>query len=344
MIARNILISDVTKRTMTESNCHVNQLDSHHDHLICNFMKLSQLNAFKAIIECQTITAAAERLNLSQPAVSRLLASLEERLRFKLFIRKGNRLVLSDEGQAFYLEVAKVFEAVSGLDQAALSIRSRHFGSLNIAAMPLLSNSYLPRVLATFLQQATKLKVGLKTYRSEEVIRHVQSQTTDIGFAFVDNPVAGVHAQRVSCECVCLIPVTSPLAALAEIDINDIANQVLIRHEKDATQCKIDTLLRRYGLSTIEQVEVSLASTAAALVREGVGIAITDPFTAAIDSEHPQVVMRPLVFSLPVEFDILYPALKPIHRHAEHFIEQFMLLADSLNIDLKLGPIRDLNE
>ncbi|ELR63815.1 Transcriptional regulatory protein [Photobacterium marinum] len=307
-------------------------------------MKLTQLNAFKAVVECQTVTAAAERLCLSQPAVSRLLSGLEQRLGFKLFIRKGNRLELSDEGQAFYLEVAKVFDAVSGLDNAADSIRSRHFGSLNIAAMPLLSNAFLPRILATFLKQAPKMKVGFKTYRSEDVIRRVQSQTTDIGFAFVDEHLAGVKAQRVECESVCLLPADSQLAKRSVIDIYDIAGQVLIRHEKDVTQRRIDALLRRYDLSTIEQIEVSLASTAAALVREGVGIAITDPFTAHMENEHPQVVMRPLVFSLPFEFDILYPALKPVHRHAEQFIEQFMLLADQMDIYLKIGPMRDLDE
>ncbi|MGF1716177.1 LysR family transcriptional regulator [Photobacterium chitinilyticum] len=307
-------------------------------------MKLSQLNAFKAIVECQTVTAAAERLNLSQPAVSRLLSGLEQRLGFNLFIRKGNRLVLSDEGQAFYLEVAKVFDAVTGLDHAAESIRSSHFGSLNIAAMPLLSNAYLPRILATFLKNAPRMKVGFKTYRSEEVIRRIQSQTTDIGFAFVDEYLAGVKAQKIECECVCLIPADSPLAKRSVIDIYDIADQMLIRHEKDAIQRRIDALLRRYNLSTVEQIEVSLASTAAALVREGIGIAITDPFTAHMESEHPQVVMRPLVFSLPFEFDIIYPALKPIHRHAEQFIEQFLLLADELDIYLKIGPMRDLDE
>jgi len=307
-------------------------------------MKLSQLNAFKAIVECQTVTAAAERLNLSQPAVSRLLSGLEQRLGFNLFIRKGNRLVLSDEGQAFYLEVAKVFDAVTGLDHAAESIRSSHFGSLNIAAMPLLSNAYLPRILATFLKNAPRMKVGFKTYRSEEVIRRIQSQTTDIGFAFVDEYLAGVKAQKIECECVCLIPADSPLAKRSVIDIYDITDQMLIRHEKDAIQRRIDALLRRYNLSTVEQIEVSLASSAAALVREGIGIAITDPFTAHMESEHPQVVMRPLVFSLPFEFDIIYPALKPIHRHAEQFIEQFLLLADELDIYLKIGPMRDLDE
>ncbi|MEH6530928.1 MAG: LysR family transcriptional regulator [Photobacterium frigidiphilum] len=307
-------------------------------------MKLTQLNAFKAVIECQTVTAAAERLNLSQPAVSRLLSGLEQRLGFNLFIRKGNRLVLSDEGEAFYLEVAKVFEAVSGLDSAADSIRSHRFGSLNIAAMPLLSNAFLPRILAIFLKQSSRMKVGFKTYRSEDVVRRVQSQTTDIGFAFIDEQLAGVKAQKVESECVCLLPASSPLANKMSIDIHDIANQVLIRHEKDITQRRIDQLLHRYNLSTIEHIEVSLASTAAALVREGVGIAITDPFTAHMASEHCDVVMRPLTFLLPFEFDILYPALKPIHRHAELFIEQFMLLADEMNIYLKIGSMRDLND
>lgn len=174
-------------------------------------MKLSQLNAFKAIIECQTVTAAAERLHLSQPAVSRLLSALEQRLGFKLFIRKGNRLALSDEGQAFYLEVAKVFDAVAGLDQAAHSIRSTHFGSLNIAAMPLLSNAFLPRVVATFLSQTPKLKLGFKTYRSEDVIRRVQSQTTDIGFAFVDEIISGVKAQRSNVNLSAWCPQVHPL-------------------------------------------------------------------------------------------------------------------------------------
>ncbi|PKH08119.1 LysR family transcriptional regulator [Moritella sp. Urea-trap-13] len=307
-------------------------------------MKLTQLNAFKAVIECQTVTAAAERLNLSQPAVSRLISGLEQRIGFKLFIRKGNRLVLSCEGEAFYFEVTKVFDAITGLDNAAESIRANHFGSLNIATMPLLSHAFLPRILATVVKQSPRMKIAVKTDRSEGVVRQVQSQTTDIGFAFVTQAYPGVMAQQVISECVCLIPATSPLAELTAIDIQDIAGQVLIRHEKDSAQLKIDLLLRRYNLTTIECIEVSLASTAAALVREGIGIAITDPFTAHMASEHDHVVMRPLKFSLPFELEILYPALKPLHHHAELFIEQFMLQADEMGIHLNIGAMRDLHD
>ncbi|GAA3698100.1 LysR family transcriptional regulator [Oceanisphaera sediminis] len=307
-------------------------------------MKLSQLNAFKAIVECQTVTAAAERLNLSQPAVSRLLSALEQRLGFQLFIRKGNRLQLSDDGEAFYLEVARAFEAVSGLDQAAASIRAHRFGRLNIAAMPLLSNTFLPRTLARFLHQSPQMKVALKTYRSEEVVHRVQSQTTDIGFAFIDEPLAGVRARRVKCESVCLLPASSPLAEKSHIDVDDLADLPLIRHEKDVSQRQFDALLRRYQLNMTEQIEVSLATTAAALVQEGLGMAITDPFTARIASEHNAVIERPLAFSLPFEFEVLYPALRPLNRHAQRFIDHFTALAADMGIELNMGPMRDLSE
>ncbi len=307
-------------------------------------MKLSQLNAFRAIVECQTVTAAAEQLHLSQPAVSRLLSGLEDQLGFKLFNRKKNSMSLSDEGQAFYLEVAKVFDAISGLTCSADSIRTGHFGSLNIAAMPLLSNAFLPRIVAQLLQQAPQLKVSFKTYRSEEVIRRIQSQAMDIGFAFVNEPLAGVLAQRIECQCVCLLPSQSDLAKKEVVDIADIANQRLIRHEKDIIQVHLDSLFNRYGLKTIEQIEVSFASTAAALVREGVGLTITDPFTAHMAIEHPDVTMRPLAFNLTFEFDILYPALRPIHRYSAQFIEQFIRLADAMGIQLNVSAIRALSE
>ena len=307
-------------------------------------MKLSQLNAFRAIVECQTVTAAAERLNLSQPAASRLLAALEQRLGFQLFIRKGNRLLLSDDGEAFYLEVIRAFEAFSGLDHAASSIRANRFGSLNIAAMPLLSNAFLPRTLARFLHQTSQMKVALKTYRSEDVVRRVQSQTTDIGFAFIDEPLAGVRAQRVKCESVCLLPACSSLAKKSHIDLDDLAELPLIRHEKDVSQRQFDALLRRYQLNMTERIEVSLATTAAALVREGLGMAITDPFTARISSEHKEVIERPLAFSLPFEFEVLYPALRPLNRHAQRFIKHFTDLAEDMEIVLSIGPIRDLSE
>ncbi len=152
--------------------------------------------------------------------------------------------MLSDEGQAFYLEVAKVFDAVNGLDSAAEAIRTHHVGSLTIAAMPVLSHAFLPRILANFLQHNCQTKIGLKTYRSEDVVRQIQTQTTDIGFAFTTNDIAGVTSQTVSCQCVVLIPASSPLALKRQLSVTDLGSECVIRHEKDMIQRCLDNLLR----------------------------------------------------------------------------------------------------
>ena len=63
-------------------------------------MKIRQLEAFRAVMLCQTVTLASEMLHISQPATTRLLADLERSLRFKLFDRVKGRLYPTVEARA----------------------------------------------------------------------------------------------------------------------------------------------------------------------------------------------------------------------------------------------------
>ncbi len=135
-----------------------------------------------------------------------------------------------------------------------------------------------------------------------------------------------------------------PLSELAEIDIHHLANQVVIRHEKDSTQQRLDTLLRRYELRIKEQFEVSLATSAGQLVHEGCGIAITDPFTARQFERMGETVIKPLCFSLPFEFQIISPASRPANRNSHRLIQLFIHLAQEMGIALTISPIREIPE
>ena len=65
-------------------------------------MKIRQLEAFRAVMVWQTVTRAAEALHVSQPAVTRLIADLEESVGFQLFSRIRGRLHPTAEGEALY--------------------------------------------------------------------------------------------------------------------------------------------------------------------------------------------------------------------------------------------------
>src|SRR5437868_6942450 len=99
-------------------------------------MKIRQLEAFRAVMLCQTVTRAAEMLHISQPAATRLIADLEESVGFALFERVRGRLYPTAEAQVLYEEVQRSLVGVERIALAAQDIRELQRGSLQIAAAP----------------------------------------------------------------------------------------------------------------------------------------------------------------------------------------------------------------
>ncbi|MDT0500344.1 MULTISPECIES: LysR substrate-binding domain-containing protein [unclassified Halomonas] len=300
-------------------------------------MKFQQLNAFKAVYELGSVTAAGERLHLTQPAVSKLITALERRVDFKLFERIKGRLVPTDQGKAFYLEVVKAFTAMDSLAESARDIRTHHWGSLHVDTFPLLAHNYLPRLLGKFLKQAPELNGTLKAYRSEEVLRRTEIQSCDVGFAAVDNPnCPGVHSTEVRCSCVAILPPGSPLAEKAVLTPEDFVSQPFIRSEMDVTQRRVNQVFSDARVVRRDVLEVSFASSTAALVAEGIGAAIIDPFTAHHAKEtNPDIMIKSFVPNIPFHFHILFPALRPVPPSVEHFVESFFAMAREDGISLQ---------
>ena len=101
-------------------------------------MNLRQLDAFRAVMESGTVSRAAKRLSVSQPAVSKLIQSLEQAIGLVLFDRTRGRLSPSAEATMLFEEVERLFGGLSSLKTFAEEIRTVHHGSLRIGVMPAL--------------------------------------------------------------------------------------------------------------------------------------------------------------------------------------------------------------
>lgn len=298
-------------------------------------MQFQQLNAFKAVYELGTVTAAADYIHITQPAVSRLIASLERNIGFPLFQRVKGRLLATEKGKAFYLEVSKAYNALESLSQSAADIKNGSFGSLYISAFPMLSSNFLPQLLGKFLAKNKNLHSSLKTYRSEEVLRRTALQSCDIGFALLPEITEGVTSIQVECNCVCILPQGSPLTALPQITPHDLEGHPIISCEKDYTQQQVDKAFYKAKVKRNEVAEVSLAIAIASLVSEGVGAAIVDPFSAKYSvSNGSGIVIKEFSPSIPFRFFILLPALRAKSEIIDQFIEMFFLEAKSAGIEL----------
>lgn len=306
-------------------------------------IKFQQLSAFKAVYELGTMTAAAEHIHITQPAISRLIGSLEHQLGFPVFQRIKGRLLPTDQGKAFYFEVSKAFSALDSLQDSARDIRANLHGSLHINAFPMLSNSFLPAVLGRFLNTSTKLKASFTSYRSEEVLRRTEVQSCDVGFALIDpqKAITSVITQEVRGQCVCIVPRTSKLADKSCLSLEDLADIPFIRYEnEDANQQELDRLLRNHGVHSEDILEVSFANVAAMLVGEGVGSAVVDPFTALSAKQSGlDILVKPLQPAVPFHFQILYPALRPVSMVTKSFIEFFFAQALEAGISLDIDRL-----
>src|SRR5436190_23209884 len=132
-------------------------------------MNIRQLEAFRAIMVARSTIGAAELLNMSQPAVSRLLSQLEASLKLTLFDRSSGRLVPTQEALLLYAEVERTFISVDRIRVMARDIRSADAGSLHIGAFPLLALGFLPDVIRQFNEIHPPTRVTLHVQLSAKV-------------------------------------------------------------------------------------------------------------------------------------------------------------------------------
>src|SRR5690554_4814507 len=107
-----------------------------------------QIEAFRAVMFTGSITSASVALCVTQPAVSRLIRSLEETTELSLCERRGNHVVPTAEAAALLAEVERSFVGLSRIAAFAQALRAQTAGSLRIAAMPTLAGSILTRFAA----------------------------------------------------------------------------------------------------------------------------------------------------------------------------------------------------
>ena len=158
-------------------------------------VSLRSLECFRQIIHSGSVTAAAQQMGLTQPAVSRMLGQLEQRTGFPLFQRFKGRLIPTEEALAYHQEVDIALQAVERLDELAINLGNANFGELSIVAPPSLAETILPPLIARFLADHPNVHVALESQPMETARDRVALRAADCGFVRlpIDHPGIKVH-------------------------------------------------------------------------------------------------------------------------------------------------------
>ena len=285
-------------------------------------LNLRQIEVFRAIMLTSSVSGAAKLLNVSQPAVSRLIAHAEQRLGLSLFDRIKGRLYATPEAKRLFAEVDVVYQGVQRVNEVADDLIENRLGHLRIGCSPSLSQDVMPRAVARFYRDYPDVRIQLQGLTPGLLMQAVLTKQLELGVAFTTETHPGVTAKRLfDNRIVVALPANHPLTARNVLHARDLVGQPLIGY---ASEIPVGQLIRKHiqeeALDLRFRTEVQQLHVACALVQAGAGIALIDEVTAS-GPIWTRVMFRPFRPAIAAPVAILHGTYEPLSRLATAFIE-----------------------
>ena len=206
------------------------------------------LKAFKLVVDLNSFSAAAKVLNVSQPAITNRIKSLERFLGAPLFVRKGKRFVLSPYGEILYKEVDSAIESFDRIRNVIIKLSKSSREKLRFATSTTVGNYFIPEIIQPFLAKE-KVKVEMFIGNTEEVVHNLLSRYYTVGI--VEGKVEEAELNVIPIKEDRIILVKSAGSNLPEeINLEDITNYPLvIREEGSGTRKLIEEVLSNFGIT-----------------------------------------------------------------------------------------------
>ena len=266
-----------------------------------------QIEAFRAVMQTGTVTAAAEVLHTTQPSVSRLLAQLAHVTRLRLFDRQQGRLRPTPEAQALLVVVERHFEGLDAIAQQIASIRRSGTGYLRVGCTPALALSVLPHIVHAFVGQHPDVHIKLETSGMGALQAGLLRGELDLLLSTQPvRPVALDASVLHRSDMVCVMHPAHPLAQHRRLHVRDLRGQVLLTlNESDTTFQQFRRAMQQHGVEPAAVVETSYSMTICMMAREGTGIGIVNPYVASVFAHELQT--RRLTPATAVEVVLAFP-------------------------------------
>ncbi|MDO9631792.1 MAG: LysR family transcriptional regulator [Humidesulfovibrio sp.] len=275
-------------------------------------MELYQLRTFVAVAEEGHLTRAAEKLFISQPAVSAHVKALEEELGVVLFLRSARGMQLTREGQALRAQAEAALKSVGELVSQARALRENLTGVLRIAPNTDPDLLRVRQLLDVLRAAHPKLEVHLPQGSSNIIIEDVRAGRLDGGFAFVAESLPLALAQEV--EAVQLATTTLHVVAPADwagrlkgFGWRELAEESWVWYT-DSCPCRslLERQLKPYS-STIKKVAITdYEGTLKALVTSGAGLGLMHQAEAEGWEKSGEVCILDEVEGLPIGICFLH--------------------------------------
>jgi DNA-binding transcriptional LysR family regulator len=300
-------------------------------------MRARQIEVFRMVMRCGTLTSAAEALNVSQPALSQILLHTEDELGFKLFLRVKGRLIPTPEAEELYPEVERLFGDLEGLRRRAGDLRQGKSGVVRLAASAPPSLSLVPEALRHFRAAHPDIRILSYVVPAEIVMGMLDSGQAGLGIAMNDQPIPLIDTEIIGhTKVVCVLPAGHRLANGIAVNAGDLDGETLISYRADSLPGQLlRTALGREGLSFQPDMEIDVSIIALAFVQQGLGIALVDGLLPW--HSFPGLVTRPFLPNVALPLCLLTSSRRPLSRSHELLRTHLRTACKQLGLERPVG-------
>ena len=299
-------------------------------------MNVRALRLFRLVVSTGSLSTAAESMNLSSSAASRLIAILEEETHLQLFHRTRRRLTLTRQGEAFYQEAEHILAGFDEIPRIVAGIRSREQDQLRLVTGPRIGQGLVSPALALFRREHPDIRVSVDMQSRFGIEGSVGTRLYDLGIISlpVSHPLVEIENKplfRVRVEA--LLPEGHRLAAQPAVTAQDLAGEPLLGlWPGQRWRKQVDDFFSSGGTRPHYAVETRSSLMACQLVRDGAGVALLDRVCAqAIDLRG--IEMRPLAPERWMLFGYVHQSRQPLSPNAAHFLDCVRRVLDAFRAE-----------
>ncbi|NRG46601.1 LysR family transcriptional regulator [Bacillus sp. CRN 9] len=239
-------------------------------------MDLQQLEYFRTLAQTQHVTRSAEVLSISQSALSRSIARLEDEMGVPLFDRQGRTIRLNQFGQIFLERVENMMKEFNEGKKEIQDLLEPESGTISLGFLHTLSTNLIPDLISSFRMDYPKIKFKLGQGPSHILLDQLQSGEIDLCLIAQNDVKHPVRWEELwSEELFVIVPKNHKFADYQSIKLEQLTNEPFIHLKKGfSLRITVEQLFQEVEITPDITFEGEEADTVAALVAAGLGISI----------------------------------------------------------------------
>ncbi|OUS32382.1 LysR family transcriptional regulator [Gammaproteobacteria bacterium 45_16_T64] len=247
-------------------------------------MDTSALKAFVFVAEYQSFTIAAEKLFITQPAISKRISGLESTLHCQLFDRIGRQVILTEAGNALLPRANSILREIEETRRAMSNLSGEVSGSLSVGTSHHIGLHRLPIVLRQFTTQHPNVEMDLKFIDSEQAYELIMQGKLELGIVTLPltdpAPLRAIQIWEDPLSIV--VSEEHPLLNKAELNLQDLSSfTAILPSETTFTRRLVEALFDDQGLKVNVSISTNYLETIKMMVSIGLGWSVLP--TAMID-------------------------------------------------------------